>query len=124
MEFRLDLAYAKGKSFVIKTYNNSPENIYIQSAQLNGKPYDKSYLMHSDLIKGGNWCWKWETYLLIGVNRFISQQFEKTAFPFDKPVPFSIMLENGFITRWIPVEKRRSISYLLSIAYWGKAQYI
>ena len=53
VEFRLDLAYAKGKSFVIKTYNNSPENIYIQSAQLNGKPYDKSYLMHSDLIKGG-----------------------------------------------------------------------
>ena len=80
VEFRLDLAYAKGKSFVIKTYNNSPENIYIQSAQLNGKPYDKSYLMHSDLIKGGNWCWKWETYLLIGVNRFISQQFENSFF--------------------------------------------
>ena len=124
VEFRLDLAYAKGKSFVIKTYNNSPENIYIQSAQLNGKPYDKSYLMHSDLIKGGNWCWKWETYLLIGVNRFISQQFGKQLFPFDKPVPFSIMLENGFITRWIPVEKEVYIVSLLSIAYWGKAQYI
>ena len=72
----------------------------------------------------GNWCWKWETYLLIGVNRFISQQFGKQLFPFDKPVPFSIMLENGIITRWIPVEKEVYIVSLLSIAYWGKAQYI
>ena len=53
VEFHLDPAYAKGKTFVIEAHNNSPENVYIQSAKLNGKPYNKSYLMHSDLMQGG-----------------------------------------------------------------------
>ena len=61
---------------------------------------------------------------MICVNMFISKQFGKQLFTFDNPVPFSIMLENGFITRWIPVEKEVYIVSLLSIAYWGKAQYI
>ena len=38
---------------MIEAHNNSPENIYIQQATLNGKPYDKCYLMHDDLMKGG-----------------------------------------------------------------------
>ena len=37
VEFRLDPAYAAGGSFVIEARDNSPENIYIQSATLNGK---------------------------------------------------------------------------------------
>ena len=51
--FNLDPDYAEGKTFVIEAHNNSPENIYIQQATLNGKPYDKCYLMHDDLMKGG-----------------------------------------------------------------------
>ena len=51
--FNLDPNYAEGKTFVIEAHNNSPENIYIQQATLNGKPYDKCYLMHDDLMKGG-----------------------------------------------------------------------
>lgn len=51
--FNLSPEYASGKTFVIEAHNNSPENVYIQSARLNGKPYDKSYLMHGDLVKGG-----------------------------------------------------------------------
>lgn len=51
--FNLSPEYASGKTFVIEAHNNSPENVYIQSAHLNGKPYDKSYLMHEDLVKGG-----------------------------------------------------------------------
>lgn len=51
--FNLDPDYAEGKTFVIEAHNNSPENIYIQQATLNGKPYDKCYLMHADLMKGG-----------------------------------------------------------------------
>lgn len=43
----------EGKDFVIKAKNNNAGNIYIQSAQLNGKNYDKSYLDHNQLIKGG-----------------------------------------------------------------------
>ena len=51
--FNLDPNYAEGKTFVIEAHNNSPENIYIQQATLNGKPYDKCYLIHDDLMKGG-----------------------------------------------------------------------
>jgi predicted alpha-1,2-mannosidase len=43
-----------GKSFVIRARGVSAENIYIQSAMLNGRPYHKSYLMHADLISGGD----------------------------------------------------------------------
>jgi predicted alpha-1,2-mannosidase len=42
-----------GKTFTIRAKNNSKENIYVQSAKLNGKPYPKSYLMYQDIVKGG-----------------------------------------------------------------------
>ena len=50
-ELRLNLE--NGKSFVVKAHGASEKNIYIQSAFLNGKPYRKSYLMHGDLMAGG-----------------------------------------------------------------------
>ena len=42
-----------GKTFVIKANSISSENIYIQSAKLNGKDYTKSYLEHNDIMNGG-----------------------------------------------------------------------
>lgn len=39
--------------FTIEAPNNSKENIYIQKAYLNGKPYKKSYITYNDIIKGG-----------------------------------------------------------------------
>ncbi len=42
-----------GKSFTIKAPDVSSQNIYIQSATLNGKPYHKSYIDHADLMRGG-----------------------------------------------------------------------
>ena len=41
------------KTFTVKAVNNSKENIYVQSARLNGKPYTKSYIMYGDIAKGG-----------------------------------------------------------------------
>ena len=41
------------KQFTIIAKNNSEKNIYIQSVTLNGKPYSKSYLKHSTIMKGG-----------------------------------------------------------------------
>ncbi|MCK4287807.1 MAG: chitobiase/beta-hexosaminidase C-terminal domain-containing protein, partial [Bacteroidales bacterium] len=38
--------------------NVSDDNFYIQSANFNGKPYNKSYLKHSDIIKGGELVFK------------------------------------------------------------------
>jgi len=43
----------EGKSFTIEAENNSAENIYIQSAELNGKKYSKSYIQYKDIINGG-----------------------------------------------------------------------
>ncbi|HKI87690.1 MAG TPA: glycoside hydrolase domain-containing protein, partial [Draconibacterium sp.] len=43
----------RGNTFEIITKNNSLNNIYIQSATLNGKPYNKPYLHFEDLEKGG-----------------------------------------------------------------------
>ena len=42
-----------GKTFTVKALNNSDVNIYIQSATLNGKRYDKSYIDYRDIIAGG-----------------------------------------------------------------------
>lgn len=42
-----------GNTFKIVTHNLSDENKYIGSASLNGKPYDKSFLKHEDLMNGG-----------------------------------------------------------------------
>jgi predicted alpha-1,2-mannosidase len=42
-----------GRTFVIKADHVSDQNIYIQSASLNGKPYSKAYLEHADLMAGG-----------------------------------------------------------------------
>lgn len=53
VDLRLDPAYAKGKQFTIVANDNSEENIYIQSATLNGKPYNKSYIDHKDIMAGG-----------------------------------------------------------------------
>jgi len=42
-----------GKSFVVRTVNVADRNVYIQSAMLNGKAYSKSFLLHQDLMNGG-----------------------------------------------------------------------
>ena len=41
------------KTFSIISHNNSPTNNYIQSALLNGKPYDKCYIDYADIMNGG-----------------------------------------------------------------------
>ena len=49
----LDPAYYQGDKFIIRTYNNSAENMYIQKAQLNGKNHDAVWMTHEDFSKGG-----------------------------------------------------------------------
>jgi predicted alpha-1,2-mannosidase len=43
----------KGKVFTITARNVSAQNKYIQSATLNGKPWDKPWFAHSDIATGG-----------------------------------------------------------------------
>ena len=42
-----------GKQFVIEAKNNSKENVYIQSATLNGKTFDQNWLTYADIMNGG-----------------------------------------------------------------------
>ena len=50
---RLDPQYQKGKSFAVIAANNSPENIYVQSAKLNGKPLNRAWLRYDEIANGG-----------------------------------------------------------------------
>ena len=50
---KASLTLQGGKTFTVKTVNNSPENIYIQSVTLNGQPYKNSFIRHTDILKGG-----------------------------------------------------------------------
>ena len=47
------ISLENGKTFVIQAKNNNAENVYIQSAELNGKPLDKNYITFDDINKGG-----------------------------------------------------------------------
>jgi predicted alpha-1,2-mannosidase len=42
-----------GKTFSITAKNQSEENIYVKSIELNGKPYNKSFIDHADIMNGG-----------------------------------------------------------------------
>jgi len=49
----LDPKYYAGRQFVIEAENNSPRNVYIQSAKLNGKALNKPWIYHSEVVMGG-----------------------------------------------------------------------
>ena len=51
--FTTDPKFASGKTFTVKAKGNSPENIYIQSAKLNGKRLDVPHIDFSDIAAGG-----------------------------------------------------------------------
>ncbi len=42
-----------GKTFTVRAERLSSRNLYIQSAKLNGKVYDKAYVHHDDVVRGG-----------------------------------------------------------------------
>ncbi|MDP4284875.1 MAG: GH92 family glycosyl hydrolase [Bacteroidota bacterium] len=49
----LNPKYYPGKQFIIETKNNGLNDFYIQSAQLNGHPFNKPWIYHEELVKGG-----------------------------------------------------------------------
>ena len=50
---KLTLNLENGKKFVIKANAPSKTNFYIQSSKLNGKPYNKNFINHDDIMAGG-----------------------------------------------------------------------
>lgn len=51
---RLNDRYYKGKEFVIEVRNNSKQNDYVQSMNLNGKPLTDTRIPFSEIIQGGH----------------------------------------------------------------------
>jgi predicted alpha-1,2-mannosidase len=50
---KTNIRLENGKTFTIQTTNSSTENIYIQSAKLNGVVYNKSFIRFEDIADGG-----------------------------------------------------------------------
>ena len=42
-----------GKQFIIEANKNDQDNVYIQSAKLNGQDYTKNYIRYEDIVDGG-----------------------------------------------------------------------
>lgn len=50
---KAEIIMENGKKFIIQADNNSIENVYIQSAKLNGKPITRNYIRYSEIANGG-----------------------------------------------------------------------
>lgn len=48
----------KDNSFTLKAENNSKENKYIQSASLNGKQFNRTWISHEEIMQGGTLIFK------------------------------------------------------------------
>lgn len=50
---KVTITMEDNKKFVIEAKNNSKENVYIQSATINGVSLEKNYIKYSDIVNGG-----------------------------------------------------------------------
>ena len=50
---KITISLENGKKFIIEAPKSSWENKYIQSVKLNGKPHEKTWFTHDDIINGG-----------------------------------------------------------------------
>ncbi|ANE53001.1 GH92 family glycosyl hydrolase [Flavisolibacter tropicus] len=50
---KMTIALDNGKTLVIQAPESSAENKYVQELRFNGKAYDKNYVNHFELLKGG-----------------------------------------------------------------------
>jgi putative alpha-1,2-mannosidase len=53
VEIQIDKAFYPGDNLVIKTLNNSPKNVYLQSVVLKGIPTKSFSVTHDELTRGG-----------------------------------------------------------------------
>jgi predicted alpha-1,2-mannosidase len=47
------LRLAGGKTFIVSAANNGPQRPYIHGATLNGAPFQRAFLSHEEIVKGG-----------------------------------------------------------------------
>lgn len=56
---QLDDTYYQGRELVLETNNQHPDNLYIQSLTLNGKPITKNWMYRNELMQGGTFVLNW-----------------------------------------------------------------
>ena len=47
------ISLENGKTFTVEAVNNSKDNVYIQSATLNGQSLQRNYIRYADIMNGG-----------------------------------------------------------------------
>jgi predicted alpha-1,2-mannosidase len=82
---KITISLENGKQFIINAPANSVANKYIQTAQLNGVSYDKNWLSHFDILKGGTFN------IIMGAVPATQRGISETSFPYS----FSTDKENG-----------------------------
>ena len=70
-----------GNTFVIEAENNSKENVYIQSATLNGRPFERNWIDHSEIVNGGT------LHFMMGPEPATDRCTDKDAAPFSLSKP-------------------------------------
>ena len=73
---KVTITLENGNKFTIFAENNSSENVYIQSADLNGMELDKNYITYGDINAGG------ELHLVMGATPAKDRCTSKYAAPF------------------------------------------
>lgn len=86
-----------GKNFELFAENNSSINKYINSAEMNGVEYNKSFIKHSDIVQGGN--------LRVQMN----SSPNKIIFKENDSCPVSEILENKILP--MPVIESQSMAF-------------
>lgn len=51
---KVSITMENGRKFVIEAPENNPDNVYIQSATLNGNPLDKNFITYDDIQNGAH----------------------------------------------------------------------
>jgi putative alpha-1,2-mannosidase len=70
-----------GKILTIEAENNGPDNVYIQSASLNGRPWNKPWLERTTLQQGGT------LHFVMGPNPNTAWGSAKADAPFSMSAP-------------------------------------
>ncbi|WP_346862554.1 GH92 family glycosyl hydrolase [uncultured Draconibacterium sp.] len=73
---KVTITLEDGKKFVIRAENNNPENVYIQSAKLNGEVYSKNFIDFNDIVAGG------ELKLQMGKSPNLNRGTKESDFPY------------------------------------------
>lgn len=50
---RVTITSEQGRQFVIEARGNDSDHVYIDSAELNGQPFDRNYLTYDEITRGG-----------------------------------------------------------------------